>query len=133
MRATARNVHTLSFALDKINCIFFSMKTLKEEYKKLLKKIKQIKTIDDLKDFIKEYFKNKEVKVFLFGSRATRKQSLYSDIDLAVESQKDVSKKPSLLKELLEESNLPYKMDIIDLREIPYLRETIEKEGIRWL
>ncbi len=109
------------------------MKTLQEEYKKLLKKSRKVKTINDLKDFIKDYFRNEKVKVFLFGSRATGKQSIHSDVDLAVVAEEDISRKLPLLKEFLEESNLPYKVDIIDLNETSYLKETIEKEGIRWL
>ncbi len=109
------------------------MKALQEDYRKLLRKIREIKTINDLKDFIKDYFRNEKVKVFLFGSRATGKQSIHSDVDLAVVAEEDISRKLSLLKELLEESNLPYKVDVVDLKKSPYLKETIEKEGIRWL
>jgi len=103
------------------------------EYKELLKKSRKVKTINDLRDFIKDYFKNEKVEVFLFGSRARKTHTDCSDIDIAFESQKNISKELSLLRELLDESNLPYKVDVIDLKETPYLKETIKKEGIKWL
>jgi hypothetical protein len=39
----------------------------------------------------------------------------------------------SYLRYLLEESHLPYKVDIVNLKHAPYLKEAVEKEGERWL
>ncbi len=50
------------------------------DFNKYLKNTKNIKTIEDLKNFFKEYFKEIDVKVYLFGSRATGKNTIYSDI-----------------------------------------------------
>jgi len=38
-----------------------------------------------------------------------------------------------LLKETIEESNIPYKVDIVDLSRDRDLLETVLKEGERWL
>jgi len=86
--------------------------------------------IDELKEFLKEFFKNDNVKVYLFGSRARGDFRRYSDIDLAVESNEDIRDKIIELKEILEESNLIYKVDIVDLKKAPYLDK---KEMIRWV
>ncbi|WP_457642711.1 nucleotidyltransferase domain-containing protein [Persephonella sp.] len=99
------------------------MKTVKNNYNQLLRKVKQIKSIDDLRSFLREYFKNKNVKIYLFGSRAKGKQSIYSDIDLAFESENDITKDLTLIRELLEESYLPYKLDIIDLSKTPHIKK----------
>ncbi len=96
-------------------------------------KTQKIKTIEDLKQFLKEFFKDENVKVYLFGSRAEGKNTEHSDIDLAFESNKDISQKLSQLKYILEESNLPYKVDIVDLKNAPYLRKTVKEKGKRWL
>ena len=96
-------------------------------------KTEEIKTVKDLKRFLREFFKDQDVKVYLFGSRAEGKHTPYSDIDLAFESKEDIGKKLSQLKYILEESNLPYKVDIVDLKNAPYLKETIKKRGKRWL
>ena len=96
-------------------------------------KTQKIKTIEDLKQFLKEFFKDEDVKVYLFGSRAEGKNTPYSDIDLAFESDKYISKKLSQLRYILEESNLPYKVDIVDLKNAPYLRKTVKEKVKRWL
>ncbi len=96
-------------------------------------KARKIKTIEDLKQFLKEFFKDEDVKVYLFGSRAEGKNTPHSDIDLAFESNQNINKKLSQLKYILEESNLPYKVDIVDLKNAPYLKETVKEKGKRWL
>ena len=98
-----------------------------------LRKPPKLKTVEDLRDFIKEFFKGKPVKVYLFGSRARGSNSPYSDVDIAVDSEVDIRRDLLILRELLEESSLPYKVDLIDLKGAPYLKETVEREGIRWL
>ncbi len=97
------------------------------------RKPQEIRTIEDLKSFIKEFFSGKPVKVYLFGSRARGDNTPHSDIDIAVESEVDVRIELTELREILEESLLPYKVDIVDLRGAPYLKETVEREGVRWL
>lgn len=91
----------------------------------------KIKTIEDLKQFLKEYLRDKKVKVYLFGSRARGDFSYSSDIDLAFEIEDEINL--SEIRYILEESNLPYKVDIVDLRFAPYLREVVLKEGVRWV
>ncbi len=94
---------------------------------------KKINTIQDLKNFLKDYFKNYDVKIYLFGSRAEGREKLYSDIDLAIETQEDIKQKIVLLKEILENSNLPYKVDVVNLKDAPYLKKTVKQKGKRWL
>ncbi len=95
--------------------------------------IKDLTTLEDLKLFLKEFFKNQDVKIYLFGSRARGDNSEFSDVDLAILSSEEISDKITILKELLEESNLPFKVDLIDLKKASYLKEIVKKEGIRWL
>ncbi|WP_029520312.1 nucleotidyltransferase domain-containing protein [Persephonella sp. IF05-L8] len=96
-------------------------------------KAQKVKTIEDLRQFLEKFFKEEDVKIYLFGSRAEGKNTPYSDIDLAFESDKDISKKLSQLRYILEESNLPYKVDIVDLKKAPYLKQVIKEKGKRWL
>ncbi len=56
--------------------------------------------------------------VWLFGSRAKGTHSKYSDIDLLIECDKFTGVVASRIAELLEESNLPYKVDIVDIRKL---------------
>jgi len=92
-----------------------------------------LKSLEDLKRFLEEFFKGQEVEVYLFGSRARGDNTPFSDVDIAVHSESDIGEKLTLLRELLEESNFPFKVDIVDLKSAPYLKEIVAKEGIRWL
>ena len=103
------------------------------DLKKDFHEISSIKTIEDLKDFLKNFFKGEEVKIFLFGSRARGDSSRFSDIDIGFLSNKDISKELVLLREIIEESNIPYKVDIVNLSENKDLLEIVLKEGERWL
>jgi len=92
--------------------------------------IYNIEDIEDLKNFLKEYFKNTDVKVYLFGSRAKGKNRKYSDIDLAIESKNDIKDKIAELKSIIEESNLIYKVDIVGLSKADFLKN---EEMVLWL
>jgi predicted nucleotidyltransferase len=93
----------------------------------------KIETPEDLKEFLKEFFKGCKVEVYLFGSRAKGTHSEFSDFDLAFFSECDLEEKLTLLEEILENSNFPYKVYLIDLRKSPYMWEVVKKEGKRWL
>lgn len=86
----------------------------------------QLKTIEDLKNYLVNYFADKKVRVYLFGSRARGTNSPHSDVDLAIESKEDLSR--------VEESNLPYKVDLVVLSEVDAsMQEVIKKEGKIWI
>ncbi len=96
-------------------------------------KTEEIKTIDDLKKFIRTFLKDKDVKVFLFGSRARNDSSTFSDVDIGFVSRSNIEKDLAILKEAIEESHLPYKVDLVDLSTDKKLFEIVMKEGKRWL
>jgi len=68
-----------------------------------------------IKSIIYRFLDPKEYQVFIFGSRATGKAKKYSDYDVGIWGKKPV---PShiiiLIEEALEESDLPYRIDIVD-------------------
>ncbi|MFC1596026.1 nucleotidyltransferase domain-containing protein [Candidatus Margulisiibacteriota bacterium] len=70
----------------------------------------------------------KTKKVILFGSRATGKYSVTSDIDLAVDTDDDISVIRGLLR---EEIPTLLKFDLVDLKNAnDKLRKEIFEEGI---
>ena len=87
-------------------------------------------SINDLKNYLIEYFKGRNVKIYLFGSRAKGTKRKYSDIDIAIESNEDLKDDIVKLKEIIEESNLIYKVDLVELKKIRFLDK---KEMIKWL
>lgn len=60
-----------------------------------------------------------DVKVLVFGSRARGDHKKYSDLDLALECSKPIdSKAITSLSEQFTESSLPFKVDLLELRNI---------------
>jgi len=60
--------------------------------------------------------KNLGARVFIFGSRATKKYSQFSDIDLLYsDPTKDILKASDIFKLLsaIEDSSFPYKIDLV--------------------
>ncbi len=68
------------------------------------RKPQEIRTIEDPKPFIKEFFSGKLVRVYLFGSRVRGDNTPYSDINIAVESEVKVSRELIELREIIEKS-----------------------------
>ena len=59
------------------------------------------------------------VRVWVFGSRATWKTKDSSDLDLALEGETEIPQRSlSALEVAFEESDLPYSVDIVDVRRI---------------
>jgi predicted nucleotidyltransferase len=84
-----------------------------------------------IKDICKTVFENAKVEVVLYGSRARNTPREGSDIDLAVISNCDLQSEVSKFRERLDESTLPYMIDVIELRDIsePF-KENIERDGV---
>jgi predicted nucleotidyltransferase len=71
-------------------------------------------------------------RAWVFGSRATASARRYSDLDLALEGERLLSRDVvGSIAEALSESDLPYKVDVVDLRSVdPTFRAIIEPEMI---
>lgn len=77
--------------------------------------MEQDKTI--LINIIKKLLPN--AKIYLFGSRARNDNKAQSDIDLAINNgQKINGQILSKIKENIEESSIPFTVDIVDLNNI---------------
>ena len=92
------------------------------------------KTLKVLESMVKDAFKDSEVKIVLFGSRARGDYVKSSDIDIGILPRDKINKKKLvLLREKVENSNVPYKVDVVDLSQAS--KEFTEKalrEGILW-
>lgn len=88
----------------------------------------QIKTI------IQDVLINPSIEIILYGSRATQTARLSSDYDIALKSRQPISQtKLSLIREKLEESNIPYKIDLVDYALVSSeLQANIDKDGTVW-
>ena len=69
-------------------------------------------------------------KVYLFGSRAQKTARSASDIDLAVDTAESVKTQLVRVQTAFEESEIPFTVDIIDLRSTPpAFKQAIRQTG----
>ena len=70
----------------------------------------------------------------LFGSRARSDARRVSDIDLALVAKQPIAAADmAALREALEESQVPFRIDLVDYASAPTrLRAAIDREGIPW-
>ena len=86
------------------------------------KKPENIKYYNESKKKIKDILlKNLpgNVKIYLFGSGVTDYHSFNADIDVAILPEQDFNDNSIVkIKEIIEESSIPFKVDIVDLRNV---------------
>ncbi len=75
-----------------------------------------------------------DAKIYLFGSRARGKNSPGSDIDIALDAGEKIDRFfIGNINEDLEESNIPFCVDIIDFYDVSDgMKKQIIKERILW-
>ena len=94
--------------------------------------MKQEEVLQQVKAVVETVTKQANVRVYLFGSWARGEERVTSDIDLAMEGE-DASEKVMEVREALEESDIPYRVDVVNLMEAsPALLANVRKEGILW-
>ncbi|MBV6446502.1 nucleotidyltransferase domain-containing protein [Nitrosomonas sp.] len=83
-----------------------------------------------IRDILRAYIP--DCTVWAFGSRATGRAKQYSDLDLAINGGKALGiDLAAQLAEAFAESDLPYKVDIIDWTTASErFRETIERDRV---
>jgi hypothetical protein len=72
-----------------------------------------------------------DCQIYLFGSRATNKFSDASDFDIAVSASRNIDRELSLAREQLENSNIPFTVDLVDLSSTAEeFARRVRQEGI---
>jgi len=92
------------------------------------------RALERVREIIFQVLGDHDVRVYLFGSSVTGRVRRSSDIDIAIDPLRAL---PSVLlaelRERLEESEIPYDVDIVDLSAAsPEIRASVEREGARW-
>lgn len=92
--------------------------------------------LEQVKQIILGNLSGAAAKVYLFGSWAREEMKRSSDIDVAIEFERfDAEVKPLLLniRDALEESTIPYKVDVIHLNTADeIIASKVREEGILW-
>jgi len=87
------------------------------------------KYIEQLKELVLEELKDEHVKVFLFGSRARNDNYIASDVDIGfIPGNNFNEKKITMLKEKFENSNIPYKVEIVNFNIVS---EEFKQEALK--
>ncbi|MDG5789880.1 nucleotidyltransferase domain-containing protein [Evansella sp. AB-P1] len=88
----------------------------------------------ELKEIILDKLSGENARVYLFGSWARKEERQSSDIDIAIECSEIISPKTwNDLLESIEESSIPYRVDIVDIHTAnSALVNNIKEEGILW-
>ena len=84
-----------------------------------------------LKSIVRDVFKDDDVKVILLGSRVRADYLETPDIDVAILPGREVKQgKLALMRGKIEISNIPYKVDVVDLSRAPKsFTQAVLKEG----
>ena len=90
------------------------------------------RSLELLKDIARDVFKGEDVTVVLFGSRARGDYFETSDMDVGILPRKEINRsKVALLREKIENSNIPYKVDVVVLSQASKeFTDKVLKEGL---
>ena len=90
------------------------------------------RSLELLKGMAKDVFEGEDVMVVLFGSRARGDYLETSDMDVGILPKGRINKdKIALFRERIENSNIPYKVDIVDLSQTSRkFADQVLKEGL---
>ncbi len=90
--------------------------------------------LEQIREVVLKHLKGYTFQLYLFGSQAIKRASRASDIDVGI---LPIAPLPrgllSEIREELEESHIPYSVDLVDLsRTTPEFRRNIRQEGLIW-
>jgi predicted nucleotidyltransferase len=84
---------------------------------------------EKIKNIVLNFIDNKEIDLFVFGSRALGKAKKYSDYDIGIKSEKKIPLNiMTKIKIALEDSELPFKVDVVDFLNV---RDEFKKEALK--
>ena len=87
-----------------------------------------------LRKHVLQKMQQEDARIYLVGSRARGSQRNSSDIDIAIEY-KSEEKHSNIgeLRESIEESSIPYWVDVVDMRRVNKdFEEKMREDGVVW-
>lgn len=91
-------------------------------------------TANQVKEIIFQFLSPKEYKVFIFGSRALDTGRKFSDIDIGIESKKEVPDRVlSDIQEAFEESDIPFTVDVVDFSNLSERFKKVAQQKVIYL
>ena len=94
----------------------------------------RVRGLERVRQIVLDVLGDDDVRVYLFGSCATGSLRPSSDIDVAVEPlHGSAPQSLAALRERLEESDVPYDVDIVDLTTVSQeFAQRVRREGLVW-
>lgn len=92
------------------------------------------RALEEVRRIVLDALRPYPARVYLFGSCATGSFRRSSDIDVAIEPLSPIPRRLFVsLREALEESHVPYEVDVVDLSAAPpELRDRVRQSGVQW-
>ncbi len=93
------------------------------------------KYLKQIHEILTKELQNYPVKGYIFGSRAHGRSSTGSDLDVGIDPMQELpAGLLSMVREELEESHVPYQVELIDLSRVSKdFAEKVRQEGILWI
>jgi predicted nucleotidyltransferase len=90
--------------------------------------------LEQLKGTVLNMMRGQSTRVFLFGSRARQDHRPTSDVDIGVlSSDPSTPSRIALLRERIEEMNIPYKVEVVNFTEVSLdFREQALRDAVVW-
>lgn len=81
-----------------------------------------------------DFLKDEKVKIILFGSRSRKDNFPASDVDIGIIPLERIDeRKLILLREKIEELNIPYKVDIVNFDDVSSdFKKEAQKDAVLW-
>lgn len=94
----------------------------------------RVRALERVREIVMDVLGSEDARVYLFGSCATGSLRSSSDIDVAIEPRRSLAQASfATLRERLEESDVPYDVDVIDLTTVSReFAHRVRREGIVW-
>jgi len=84
-----------------------------------------------LKNIFDAALKNQKCEIIIFGSRTTEHYQEMSDIDIAIKSFDEVQPKLYKIKNMIEESIIPFTADVLNYFDVPdNWKKSIDETGV---
>lgn len=92
------------------------------------------KALEEVRSIVLDVVGRGKATVYLFGSWARGEATSLSDIDVAIDPHTILPPGTlARLRERLEESHVPYRVDVVDLRRVSSaFRRRVFEEGVQW-
>lgn len=75
---------------------------------------------NQIKEIIRKHLPGGDFKIFLFGSYASRTNQTSSDLDVGIWGKKKIAGHLLIqIEEELDNSRIPYKIDVVDFSQVP--------------